>query len=136
MDTSAPIYTIYGQRKCRYEGEYAPELLDACDEATMEENPEWYEERLKHHRESGEFEDVVRIQFAVYWPAIKAAFQTIVVGAKQEEEAANQARRVHLRAEMQTLLRLLDDIRIGQPINSETIEQGIKKVQRELDETK
>lgn len=52
------LHIIFGQRKCRYEGEYAPEALDIADEYTMDENPAWLEERLAEHRKDDSFQSV------------------------------------------------------------------------------
>ncbi len=52
------LHIIFGQRKCRYAGEYAPEALDIADEYTMEENPDWLSGKLKEHRDSGDFASV------------------------------------------------------------------------------
>jgi hypothetical protein len=49
---------LFGQRKCRYDGEFAPEALEIADEFTMEENHEWIREREKLHKFNGEFEAV------------------------------------------------------------------------------
>ena len=40
------LYVIFGQRECRYDGEYAPEAFECCDQFTMDENPNWIHERL------------------------------------------------------------------------------------------
>lgn len=45
------IRCIIVQRKCRYPGEFAPELVDAWSEYVMEDNLEGYAEVLK--REQG-----------------------------------------------------------------------------------
>lgn len=56
------IYVIIGQRKERYPGEYAPEVLDAIDEFGNDENAgEWIIERLRFWRSSDEFEAVESI---------------------------------------------------------------------------
>lgn len=52
------LHIIFGQRKCRYEGEYAPEALDIADEYTMDENPDWLAERLVKHRKDDSFQSV------------------------------------------------------------------------------
>ena len=52
------LYVIFGQRRCRYEGEYAPEALEIVDEYTMEENPEWIETKKKEHAEDKSFSNV------------------------------------------------------------------------------
>jgi len=58
------LYVIFGQRKERFPGEYAPEALDVADWIAMEENPEWIQERLQHHKDTKEFEslEIVRIE--------------------------------------------------------------------------
>lgn len=44
------IFLLYAQRKQRYEGEYLPELLEAIDEATTDENPGIADELIAKHR--------------------------------------------------------------------------------------
>lgn len=41
------IRCLFAQRKCSYEGQYAPELLAAIDEYGDEENPEYLNEEQK-----------------------------------------------------------------------------------------
>lgn len=60
------IKALFIQRKERYEGEYGPELIDAVDEYTDDENPSYFEEKVKKAQEnvaSGEYAgmSVVRI---------------------------------------------------------------------------
>ncbi len=38
------IICLFAQRKCQYEGEYAPELLAAIDEYGDDDNPEFIDE--------------------------------------------------------------------------------------------
>ena len=38
------IICLFAQRKCRYDGEYAPELLAAIDEYGDDDNPEYIDE--------------------------------------------------------------------------------------------
>ncbi len=52
------LHIIFGQRKCSYEGEHAPEALDIADEYTMGCNSQWLESRLKMHREDTSFQSV------------------------------------------------------------------------------
>jgi hypothetical protein len=49
---------LFGQRKCRYSGEFAPEALEVADEFTMEENPEWIKNLKDRKKESGVFESI------------------------------------------------------------------------------
>lgn len=37
------LYILFGQRKCTYDGQYAPEALAIADEWTMDENPDYIE---------------------------------------------------------------------------------------------
>ncbi len=40
------LYVLFGQRKCTYDGQYAPEALAIADEWTMDENPQYIGEEL------------------------------------------------------------------------------------------
>lgn len=55
------IYVIFAQRKCRYDGEYAPEALDVMSEFGMEENPEYLENKTKEYISNNEFVSVAII---------------------------------------------------------------------------
>ena len=53
------IHLIIGQRKERYLGEYAPEVLDAMDEYGNDENSgEWIDGKMKEHKADESFEAV------------------------------------------------------------------------------
>jgi hypothetical protein len=52
------LHIIFGQRHCRWAGEYAPEALDIADENTMESHPQWLSTRLSEHREDVSFSAV------------------------------------------------------------------------------
>lgn len=69
------LHVIFGQRKCRYDGEYAPEALDVADEYTMDENPAWLEGRLKEHRKNDSFQSVDVLIVRVPRKAIDDALQ-------------------------------------------------------------
>jgi len=45
------LHILFGQRRCSYEGEYAPEALLCWDEYAVDNNPEGYEEDLAKTRE-------------------------------------------------------------------------------------
>lgn len=49
------VFVLFGQRPCRYEGEYAPEALAVADEWTEEDNPDYMREQLATHQASKEF---------------------------------------------------------------------------------
>jgi len=70
------LHIIFGQRKCRYTGEYAPEALDIADEYTMEENPDWLYNKMEDHRKGGSFESVRIIIVKVGDDKIDKAFAT------------------------------------------------------------
>ena len=40
------------QRKCRYPGEYAPEIFAVVDEWTLDENPSWWPSEVAKHKEA------------------------------------------------------------------------------------
>lgn len=52
------IHVIFGQRHCRYEGEYAPEALEIIDEYGNDDNPGFLIDALAKHRKSNEFSAV------------------------------------------------------------------------------
>lgn len=49
------LYVLFGQRKCTYEGQYAPEALAIADEWTMDENPQYIGEELDKYIKNKEF---------------------------------------------------------------------------------
>jgi hypothetical protein len=46
------LKTLFGQRKCRYPGEYAPEVLACWDECSIEENAEGFEAECATKKQS------------------------------------------------------------------------------------
>lgn len=52
------LHIIFGQRKCSYDGEFAPEALDIADEFTVDQNPVWLDLRLSEHRKDASFSAV------------------------------------------------------------------------------
>ena len=55
------IHTIWGQRACRYPGEYAPELLEAHDQNGVDENPDFLDQKFEEYEASKEFSRVQRV---------------------------------------------------------------------------
>lgn len=49
------VYILFGQRKCDYPGQYAPEALEVMDEFAHDENGEWLDEKLAEAEKTGEF---------------------------------------------------------------------------------
>ena len=67
------IYVIFGQRHCNYCGEHAPEVLDACDEWTWDEQPQqWIDERIAVHVSSKEFVAVKCVKMEVPTEDVRA----------------------------------------------------------------
>lgn len=52
------VYLIIGQRKNRYPGEYAPEVITAIDYPTLDEQPDIIQTNLKYWRKTDEFVSV------------------------------------------------------------------------------
>lgn len=71
------IHALFGQRKCRYDGEYAPELLEACDQYTMEETPEWMEEKRTEHAKDSDIKELRMILIEISDVVIDRAFRPI-----------------------------------------------------------
>ena len=67
------LYIVFAQRKCRYEGEYAPEALHIADEYSHDENPAWIEKKLAEAEADDEFVSaaIIRIELG------DTAFETI-----------------------------------------------------------
>lgn len=59
------LYVLFGQRPCRYEGEYAPEALAVADEFTEEDNPDYMRERVAIEQATGDFTALRVIAFNV-----------------------------------------------------------------------
>lgn len=77
------LYVIFAQRKCSYEGQYAPEALEIADENTMSDNPTWLPKKLDSYRNLGEFLAVETIVVDVpYEPIRKALSECVVVPGK------------------------------------------------------
>lgn len=53
---------LWGQRICRYMGQYAPELLDAVDEYTMEESPHYLNIKKNEYNDTGQFSSIIILQ--------------------------------------------------------------------------
>ena len=86
------VRCIIAQRKCRYPGQYAPELLDAWSEYVFEDNPEGYAERLdeEQKRVGTEYEAVRELDIVVPDTAIDALFLVPEVDAVVVETEGNQ----------------------------------------------
>jgi hypothetical protein len=71
----------------RYEGEYAPEVLDAWDENCLDENYEGFEESLAKIKSQSDFADVRVLAVDVPDEAVYDLFEVPVVSAAVVESA-------------------------------------------------
>lgn len=55
------IHVIFGQRKCRFEGQFAPEALECADEWTMEDNPSYLAGKLAEHQKEDDWQSLTVI---------------------------------------------------------------------------
>lgn len=55
------LHILFGQRKCQYEGQYAPEALEIADQYTMDQNPSWLRSKKEHDYARGGFESLAII---------------------------------------------------------------------------
>ena len=73
------FHMIIGKREDLYEGENAPELLDAWDEYSVAENHEGYTEKLRSLEDSDGFEAVRVLIVKVPDEAVDKIFETPIV---------------------------------------------------------
>lgn len=68
------LKVIFGQRKERYEGEFAPEALEAMTEFGYEENPDWLNDKLENAKKElkEDFERIEIVDVEVSMKAIQA----------------------------------------------------------------
>lgn len=59
------LYVLFGQRPCRYKGQFAPEALAVADEYTEEDNPDYMREQLATYQASNDFSYLRVIAFKV-----------------------------------------------------------------------
>lgn len=67
------IKLIFGHRRESYDGQYAPEVLDAWDECCLEENYEGFAESLEKQKSSNCFASVAVVTLSVSNKDILAA---------------------------------------------------------------
>lgn len=85
---------LVGQRKCRYDGEYAPEALQVIDDIGNSDNPDFLLDEKEKATASGEFDSVsiltVRVPDASVTECLYPAQRPVrgeVIGAKAEAQA-------------------------------------------------
>lgn len=52
------IYILFGRRYYESSAEYPPEVLEAIDEYSDDDNPDWIADKRKKHLESGDYSRV------------------------------------------------------------------------------
>lgn len=80
------IHLIVGQRVETYDGEYAPEVLDAWDENTLDENRDGFREAFAKHEGDKGLAMVRELIVDVMDADIERLFKVPVVKAKTESE--------------------------------------------------
>lgn len=68
------IRCLFAQRKCSYEGQYAPELLAAIDEYGDEENPDYLNEEQKKAEKDNDLLFTKRITISISKEKFDAVF--------------------------------------------------------------
>lgn len=66
------LHILFGQRKCVYPDQYAPEVIAAVDEYAFDENPDYIIDTAEENEESGDFTRVAIIVVSVPDEAITA----------------------------------------------------------------
>jgi len=59
------VYILFGQRKCAYPGQLAPEALEVMDEFAYDENGDWLRDKLKEAEKTNEFEALRILEVAL-----------------------------------------------------------------------
>jgi hypothetical protein len=59
------VHVLFGQRKCDYPGQYAPEALEVADENAYSDNPDFLNGKLKEHTATEEFSALVIVAINV-----------------------------------------------------------------------
>lgn len=80
---------LVGQRKQRYDGEFAPEALEVIDDIGDGDNPDFLIEKRKQHHGSGDFESIATVRVRVPSEAIARALKparTAIVGEVMHDE--------------------------------------------------
>ena len=73
------ICMVWGQRRCQYEGEFAPELLEAMSEYTDEDNPDVIDNAYKKYSLSGDFSHVAIVEADIKVGVIEKILSTMKI---------------------------------------------------------
>lgn len=57
------LFVLYGQRKCQYPGQYAPEALACMDENAHSDNPDYLNDAKESNAATGEFDALAIVSF-------------------------------------------------------------------------
>jgi hypothetical protein len=68
---SRTLFVLFAQRKCRYEGEYAPEALEVVDDLLYDENPSWLDDKLEEAKNNSEFASAAVVHIELDDSAVK-----------------------------------------------------------------
>lgn len=75
--SSYTLHVLFGQRKCSYDGQYAPEALEVMDEFGWDENPEFLIEKLDEFNKTDEFTALRIIEVKLPFEAIEKALNRV-----------------------------------------------------------
>lgn len=67
------LHVLFGQRRCSYDGQYAPEALEVMDEFAWEENVEFLTDKLEEFRKTNEFTALRILEVALPFEEIEKA---------------------------------------------------------------
>ncbi len=67
------VFVLFGQRECRYPGEFATEALVCMDECGNSENPDYLIEEQEKYEQSGDFDRLAVVCLEVKSSSIEAA---------------------------------------------------------------
>lgn len=71
------LIVLFGQRKCEYDGEYAPETLEIVCDAVMDTNPDWIHDKKAEYIETGEFDAVELVEIFLGEDATKKIYDRL-----------------------------------------------------------
>lgn len=73
------ITMVWGQRNCKYPGQYAPELLEAMSEYANEDNPNVINDAYKKYSLCGDFSHVAVVRANIKSEVIEDILSTMKI---------------------------------------------------------
>ena len=67
------VHLLVGHREESYPGQYAPEFLEVADEYTMEENPQWLQDKYDEYKKDTSFASLTIVTTTLKTDQIMAA---------------------------------------------------------------